>query len=250
MFADTAEVRPAGSDRLLLKTLFADAPLSVQVHPDAATTLRLGLGGPGQAEAKDEAWLVLEARPGAVVGLGLRAAMSEAALRAAVLDGSIIEAMIWHEVKAGDALMVPAGTVHAIGAGVTLFEVQQNLDVTLRLHDHGRGRRLDVDAGLQVARREAWVPPEPPPSAGPGRETLVGGGGFVMERVQGAGVLKPAPDRPVWVAVIEGEALLGGEGLPQGFVALAHAPVIVAGEAALLLAQAGPQPQPELWTPA
>jgi len=177
----------------------------------------------------------------------LREDMSAEALRAAVLDGSIVQAMIWHEVKAGDALMVPAGTVHAIGAGMTLFEVQQNLDVTFRLHDHGRGRALDLEAGLAVATRTRWTPPLVAASAGAGRETLVSGGGFVMERVRGRGVLRPATGRPVWVAVIEGEADLAGEVLPQGFVGVVRGEVRVLGAAVLLLAQAGALPQKGLW---
>ena len=240
---------PPGSDRLLLKTLYADAPLSVQVHPDAGTAARLGLAGPGQAPAKDEAWLVLSAAPGARVGLGLREAMCEDELRAAVLDGSIVDALVWHEVRAGDALMVPAGTIHAIGAGVTLFEVQQNLDVTFRLHDHGRGRRLDLDAGLMVAKRERWTPPQPAGAAGPGRETLVSGDGFVMERVAGPGWLRPDDGRPAWMAVISGACVAAGAPLAQGFTALASGAVKLDGDAELLLAQAGPVPQPGLWQP-
>ena len=240
----------AGSEALLLKTLYAETVLSVQVHPDAVTAARLGLGGPGQACAKDEAWFVLEADAGARVGLGLRETLSSDELRAAVLDGSIVEALIWHEVRAGDALMVPAGTVHAIGAGVTLFEVQQNLDVTFRLHDHGRGRRLDVEHGLMVATRDRWTAPRRAMSAGPGRETLVSGGGFVMERVQGRGGLSPEAGRPVWVAAISGDAMLEDMFLPQGFVALVSGAVQVDGDAGLLLAQAGPLPQPGLWTQA
>jgi mannose-6-phosphate isomerase len=235
----------AFSETLLLKTLYSETMLSVQVHPDAKAAARLGL-----ASAKDEAWLVLEANAGASVGLGLREAMTEAALRRAVLDGSIVDAMIWHEVKAGDALMVTAGTVHAIGAGLTLFEVQQNMDVTYRLHDHGRGRQLDIETGLAVAIREAWVPPTVAPSPGPGREMLVSGGGFVMERVRGGGQLRPDHDRPVWVAAINGSARVDGETLAQGFVAMVQRPVLIEGAAELLLAQPGPLPQDRLWAPA
>ena len=238
---------PEGGQALLLKTLFAESMLSVQVHPDEAVAAELGLAVPGQAMSKDEAWFVLAAEPGARVGLGLQRAMTADEMRAAVIDGSIMERMIWHEVSAGDALTVPAGTVHAIGAGVTLFEVQQNLDVTFRLHDHGRGRRLDVEAGMMVACRQAWTKPVPAPSAGPGRETLVSGGGFVMERVEGAGWLLPEAGRPVWVAVVAGEARLDDRRLDCGFVALASGPVCVEGESVLLLAQAGPLPQPGLW---
>ncbi|WP_439534910.1 class I mannose-6-phosphate isomerase [Polymorphobacter sp.] len=240
---------PAGLAReeaepLLLKTLYAETMLSVQVHPDAATAARLGL-----ASSKDEAWLVLEAAPEAVVGLGLREPMSSAALRAAVLDGSIVEAMNWIPVSVGEALMVPAGTIHAIGAGLTLFEVQQNMDVTYRLHDHGRGRALDIDTGLAVARREAWTPPVPAPAAGPGRETLASGNSFVMERVRGGGRLAPEPGRPVWLAVIDGTARIDGEALDQGRVARIGGAVTIEGGATLLLAQPGPAPQPGLWVP-
>jgi mannose-6-phosphate isomerase len=238
--ADARQI--SGADALLVKTLFTDALLSVQVHPDAATARALGM-----ACGKDEAWLVLEAEPGAVIGLGLREAMTAEALAAAVADGSVIDAMLWHTVTAGDVLFAPAGAVHAIGAGVTVLEVQENNDVTWRLYDHGRGRRLDLAEGLQVARREAFVAPAPHAPPAPGRDLLVAGGGFVLERVAGAGVLAPAPGRPVWAAAVSDGVVIDGVRLMLGAVALVAEAVAVSAADGLMLAQAGPSAQPGLW---
>lgn len=235
----------AGSDALLVKTLFTDEMLSVQVHPDAATARGLGM-----ARGKDEAWLVLDAEPGATIGLGLRAAMSEAGLAAAVADGSVVDAMLWHPVKPGDVLMAPAGTVHAIGAGITALEIQENNDLTWRLFDHGRGRTLDVSAGLKVARRDAWAPAELLASAGPGRTLMAACGGFVLECVKGDGALQPRAGRPVWAAAISDGVRLGGVSVPRGAVALVSGHVPAAAADGLMLAQAGPDPQADLWLPA
>ncbi|WP_416908723.1 MAG: class I mannose-6-phosphate isomerase [Polymorphobacter sp.] len=242
--ANSRDVREVmGADALLLKTLFTREMLSVQVHPDAAAARAMGM-----ARGKDEAWLVLDAEPGAQVGLGLARPMSRAALAAAVADGSVVAAMVWHEVVPGDVLMVPAGTVHALGAGVTVLEVQENNDLTWRLFDHGRGRRLDVEKGLSVARREAWVRPEPLASPGPGRTALGACGAFVMERVRGDGVLRPAVGRPAWVAALGAGVRLGGLALEAGAVALVSDAVpVMAGEAGILVAQAGGVAQAGLW---
>jgi mannose-6-phosphate isomerase len=233
-----------GGDALLVKTLFTDEMLSVQVHPDAATARAMGM-----ARGKDEAWLVLDAEDGAVIGLGLRESMSEAELAAAVADGRVVEAMLWHAVKPGEVLMAPAGTVHAIGAGVTVLEVQENNDLTWRLFDHGRARKLDVVDGLKVARREAWRAPGALAAPGPGRTLLAAGGGFVLERVEGDGVLQPCAGRPVWAAAVSEGVRLGGISVPRGAVALVVDTVSAAAAAGLLLAQAGPAAQPGLWVP-
>lgn len=234
-----------GADTLLLKTLFTDEMLSVQVHPDAATARAMGM-----PRGKDEAWLVLDAEPGAQIGLGLRCYMSEAEMAAAVADGTIVDALIWHDVKPRDVLVAPAGTVHAIGAGVTVLEVQENNDLTWRLFDHGRGRALDVKNGLQMARREAYVAPGPFEAPEIGRHVLAAGGGFVLECVQGAGELRPDRGRPVWVAAVSEGVSLGGMALPRGAVALVLDAVPVQASDALMLAKAGPKPHPMLWTPA
>ena len=133
---------------VLIKLLFPCQPVSMQVHPDDAYAAAHGLPG-----GKSEAWHVLEADPGARLGIGLRAgtaAWSE--LEPACRAGNAAQLLQWLPATAGDTFNIPAGTVHAIGAGVVLLEVQQPVDVTFRLDDFGRGRPLQLDHGLAVAR--------------------------------------------------------------------------------------------------
>lgn len=228
--ADTPQPLP-----LLVKTLFTAEMLSVQVHPgDAAARAR------GLPHGKDEAWVVLAAEPGARIGLGLAAAATAAELRAAALDGSILDRLAWHDCAPGDVFFVPAGTLHAIGAGVTLFEVQQNADVTFRLYDHGRGRPLHLDDGLAVADLGAWAPTQRP---GP---VLVEGPHFVLERLTTrAGDLDPAGG-PLWLAVIAGTATLGDAPIAPGEVWLVEAPARLEGAAELLIAYPGTRAAP-IW---
>lgn len=136
---------PRGFEQLLVKYIFTSEALSVQVHPSDVQL-------PGRG--KDECWLVLDAQPDARIGVGFREEIGADAIRAAALDGSIEALMAWYPVAPCDFFYLPAGTVHAIGAGVSLIEVQQNSDVTYRLYDYGRHRDLHLDEGLAVARGE------------------------------------------------------------------------------------------------
>ena len=138
---------PPQLPQLLVKYIFTSEALSVQVHPSDAETLAKGLGRQG----KEECWLILDAEPGAVLGIGFCERHDAASLREAALDGSIEQLMQWHEVRRGDFFYIPAGTVHAIGAGISLIEVQQNSDITYRLYDYGRPRELHLDEGIAVA---------------------------------------------------------------------------------------------------
>lgn len=131
---------------ILVKYIFTSEKLSVQVHPNDAQGRERGLPG-----GKTECWYILDAQPGATLGLGTHDRLSADQLRAAALDGSIERLMDWKPVQEGDFFLVPAGTIHAIGAGVTLVEVQQNVDVTYRLYDYGRPRKLDLDDGVAVS---------------------------------------------------------------------------------------------------
>jgi mannose-6-phosphate isomerase len=132
---------------LLVKWLFTSEKLSIQVHPsDAQAQVR------GLPSGKEECWYIVDAEPGAVLGLGTKSPLSSDALRAASLSGEIEELMDWKPVGAGDFFYIPAGTVHAIGAGITLVEVQQHADVTYRLYDYGRPRELHLDDGVAVAQ--------------------------------------------------------------------------------------------------
>ncbi len=130
---------------LLLKLLFTTQALSIQVHPDDAFAQSLGL-----PRGKTEAWYILSADAHAQVGVGLTRPVSAAELRAAIEDGSIEKLVNWLPVKAGDVISVPAGTIHAIGAGVVLAEVQQASDATFRLFDYGRGRELHIDLAMAM----------------------------------------------------------------------------------------------------
>src|SRR6266436_2105359 len=97
---------------LLAKYIFTSERLSIQVHPDDKQARARGL-----AQGKSECWYILDAEPGATLGLGLKSAVSVAQLRSAALDGSIEQLMDWRPVRAGDFFMVPPGTIHAIGGG-------------------------------------------------------------------------------------------------------------------------------------
>ncbi len=146
---------PAGTPAVLLvKYIFTSEKLSVQVHPNDTQARAAGLPG-----GKSECWLILDAEPGAVLGLGVREPLSPQQLRQSALDGSIEELMVWKPVAKGDFFYVPAGTVHAIGPGLSLVEVQQNADVTYRLYDYGRPRELHLDEGIAVARARPYARP-------------------------------------------------------------------------------------------
>ena len=135
--------------QVLVKYLFTSEKLSVQVHPSDAQA-------PQGQRGKEECWLVLDAEPGATLGIGLKQAIAPEAMRAAALDGSIEGELEWHPVGPGDFFYLPAGTVHAIGPGLTLVEVQQNSDITYRLFDYGRPRELHLDRGIAVAKGEPY----------------------------------------------------------------------------------------------
>jgi mannose-6-phosphate isomerase len=131
---------------LLVKYIFTSERLSIQVHPDDAEARARGL-----TRGKEEIWFILDCEPGATLGIGLTESMTAQQFRAAAEDGSIEQWIDWKPVKPGDCYFIPAGTVHAIGAGITLVEIQQNADVTYRLYDYGRPRELHLDDGVSVS---------------------------------------------------------------------------------------------------
>lgn len=136
---------PAEFPQVLVKYLFTSEKLSVQVHPSDAESL------PGEA-GKEECWLVLDAEPGATLAIGFEREVTAEEIAVAAQDGSIEQLLTWHPVKPGDLFYLPAGTVHAIGPGLALVEVQQNSDTTFRLYDYGRPRELHLERGLAVAQ--------------------------------------------------------------------------------------------------
>jgi mannose-6-phosphate isomerase len=136
---------------LLVKYLFTSEKLSVQVHPDDEQARARGL-----PRGKAECWYVLDAEADAKIGLGVKERLTREELKSAALDGSIMAAMEWRPVHAGDFLYVPPGTIHAIGGGISLLEVQQNSDVTYRLYDYGRPRELHLEDGVAVVTLESY----------------------------------------------------------------------------------------------
>jgi mannose-6-phosphate isomerase len=130
---------------LLVKFVFTAEKLSVQVHPgDKYAALHENSRG------KTEMWHILRADPGARIALGFRDAITPARLREASLSGEIEGLLNWVEVRPGETYFTPAGTVHAIGAGIALCEIQQHSDVTYRLYDYGRPRELHLDKAVDV----------------------------------------------------------------------------------------------------
>lgn len=135
---------------LLVKILFPQQKLSVQVHPDDVQAVTLG----GDARPKTECWYVLEAAPGATISLGLKPGTSQGAVQDALGHPSLETLLNEEPVAAGDMIYVEAGTVHAVGAGLVILEVQQPSDTTFRLYDYGRDRELHLEEGLQVIKLE------------------------------------------------------------------------------------------------
>ena len=206
--------RPGASTTdLLLKLLFTTEPLSIQVHPTDSFAQSIGL-----AHGKSEAWVVLSAAPGAQVALGLKHRVTYGQLRAALEDGSILELVHWREVASGDVVFVPAGTIHAIGAGLVIAEIQQNIDATFRLYDHGRSRQLDIARGVTASNPGPAQERPASRALSQSRALLVTDTHFVLERIDlpANSDWMLAADIEVWLLVINGHAQLGTMRLSLG----------------------------------
>ena len=132
---------------LLMKFIFPQEKLSVQVHPDDEGARKIG-----QPVGKTECWYVLDAKPGAKIGLGLRPGTTREQLKCAIEEKNAENLLNWIDVHAGEMYYVDAGTVHAIAGGSILVETQQNSDTTFRLYDYGRPRELHVEQGLGATK--------------------------------------------------------------------------------------------------
>jgi mannose-6-phosphate isomerase len=199
---------PRAAFPLLFKFLDACSDLSVQVHPDDARAARLTPPDFG----KTEAWYVVAAEPGSRIYVGLKSGVDAAAFAAAVRAGRCAEVLHAFEPRAGDCVFVPAGTVHAIGAGLLVAEIQQSSDVTYRLHDwgrtgsDGRPRPLHVEAGLEATTRMGPVAPvRPVATDDPAVHRLVTSDYFLLDEVDPAGGWAVGgDDRCHFLAVISG----------------------------------------------
>lgn len=138
-----------GDYPLLIKVIQANDKLSVQVHPDDEKAMLYE-----QCRGKTECWYVLDAEPGAQLVYGLNGIYTPSELRAAIKSNSLEDCLRYVNVQAGDFVYIPAGTVHAIGGGLRLLEVQQSSDITYRLYDWGRGRECHVEKGIACIKNE------------------------------------------------------------------------------------------------
>ena len=203
-FERTDEHGPAPA--LLIKLLFTSAPLSIQVHPDDTFARAMGL-----PNGKSEAWYILSAKPGAQIGIGLTHRVTPQQLRASITDGSIVELVQWRSVASGDVVFIPAGTVHAINAGIVLAEIQQRSETTFRLFDYGRARGLDIDSGIAVANAWPLRPQANPTRLSDERVALIASRHFVLERID----LQPASswallaEPETWILVLDGHGAIG-----------------------------------------
>ena len=216
----------ANGPELLIKYLFTSDKLSIQVHPDDEAARAAGY-----ARGKDEAWVILAAEPHASIALGTHEVLTKDQLRAAAEDGSIETLMDWKPMKKDDFYYSPAGTVHAIGPGLTVVEIQQNVDLTYRLYDYGSGRELHLDAGIAVSDPIPYVATFKPHDIAPGRLLLSDGPKIVIERWKTAakGTLR-SDGRPLWLVPLAGKGTIGDEALEAGGAWLAEGETPIALE--------------------
>jgi len=201
---------------LLFKYLDSGKVLSVQVHPDDAAAALLDPPDLG----KTEAWLVVHAEPGALVYAGLKAGVDRRQLEEALARGAVEECLHTLQPKAGDCLFIPAGVVHALGAGFVIAEIQQASNTTFRLHDwnrvgpDGQPRALHIEQSLRVIdfQRGPVEPQQPQATGEAGVERLVDCEKFVLERRRFEGVAKiGGDDRFHIVSVLRGSVSVSGD---------------------------------------
>jgi mannose-6-phosphate isomerase len=216
---------------LLIKHIFTSEKLSVQVHPNDEQAHARGL-----PNGKSECWYILDAEPDAVLGLGFRQPIGKEAMRQAALDGSIEALMDWRPVRAGDFFYVPAGTVHAIGAGLSLIEVQQQSDTTYRLYDYGRPRELHLEDGVDVAEGGRY--PDECATHVQGGQLLVKGPHFSL--IHAVAQTNALVERQRWAIPLTGTVTLGDEEAGPGECLLIRPGAEIFSDGAYLLAASGP----------
>ena len=197
---------------VLVKWIFTSECLSIQVHPCDEHARSRGLAG-----GKEEYWIVTHAEPGAVLGIGTKEEVPAEALRTAALDGSIRDLIDWKPVQPGDWYCIPPGTVHAIGAGVTLVEVQPNVDASYRLYDHGRTRDLHVEEAISVAVTSAYRGDHGRLNFSASSSRISTGAKFTIHACRGP-LAYPAHAGPCLLVPVEGRLEVGGASLDVGDV--------------------------------
>jgi mannose-6-phosphate isomerase len=215
MRAESISARSLERFPLLFKFLDCNRTLSVQVHPDDEQGANLDPPDLG----KTEAWVVLHAEPGSKIYAGLKPGVTRQSLAASLQTGHIESCLHWFEPKAGDCVFIPAGTVHALGTGLMIAEIQQASDTTFRLFDwnrvdaSGKPRPLHIDESLAVINYAAGpVGPQKPRTLAPGHERLVECDQFLLDRRDLAAATAFGGDgRFHLLAVIEGTVEVAGD---------------------------------------
>jgi mannose-6-phosphate isomerase len=228
---------------LLLKLLFTSEPLSIQVHPDDAFARSIGL-----PNGKTEAWYILAALPDARIAVGLKRHLTPQELRTSIKDGSIANLAQWRPARRGDVIFVPAGTIHAIGAGIMLAEIQQHCDATFRLFDYGRQRELHEENAVAVSDAGPAQTQAVAGRLSDERWALIASPHFVLERINlpANSTWALTADKETWMLVIEGFAKIGAANTTVGdviFVEADHANIEVGPDGISgLIAYPGPDP--------
>ncbi len=200
---------PDGHLPVLVKWLFTSEKLSIQVHPDDDQAKERG-----GASGKEECWVVVSAEPDARIGMGTLMPLTARELDAASRSGEIEQMMDWKPVAAGDYFYIPAGTVHAIGAGITLVEVQQNADITYRLYDYGRPRELHLSDGVAVSKAEPYHDKRSGIIGVGDCQQLVDGPHFRLWHARGQAVA--GIDGTRWIVPLSGSVSVAGEAATMG----------------------------------
>lgn len=190
---------------LLVKLIFTSDKLSLQVHPD---------DGEGCVRGKTEMWHILEAEPGATIALGFQQPISRDRLVESARSGEIEQLVDWKPVRAGETYYTPAHTVHAIGAGIVLCEIQQSCDITYRLYDYHRkpARELHLDQAAPIA--------DLGPHPGAVTDAAVHSRYFVTESLALSAGTHYRPERRechLWIC-IEGSGAIDGQNFTRGEV--------------------------------
>jgi mannose-6-phosphate isomerase len=213
---------------LLIKFLFPQGKLSVQVHPDDD-----GAKAIGQACGKTECWYVLKADPGAQVGLGLAPGTTREHLRKAIQEARAEKLLNWIDLHTGDLIYVDAGTVHAIGPGSVIVETQQNSDTTYRLYDYGRPRELHIEPGLAATKEKTRAGKVAPQHLSNGDMRLLSSPCFEIQKwkLEKPRTLETSAASPTILIALEGCGVIEAAG---------HQPVtFTKGEATVLPAALG-----------
>jgi mannose-6-phosphate isomerase len=182
---------------LLVKLLFTTERLSVQVHPEDAYAQQHH-----QSLGKTEAWYVMDSEAPGEVAVGFRQHLTADRFRSSISSGEIEELLDWRKVEPGQLIFVPAGTVHAIGGGLTICEVQENSDITYRLYDYGRPRELHVEHGVRVSNLGPYQHRSDPVTISHGRDELIACEYFRIERLRPQTRFSLARDQPVYCIAI------------------------------------------------